>query len=219
MNFKEELQALSANYNSQKLEHVKSILLKVASNGEKTTTLEFDHKTAFAIAYARCYAQVLLTELNMKNRNLDHKDDWATPPEVFVKLNEEFDFTFDPCPYQHDIEKWDGLNVEWGERNFINPPYSRKLKDAFVKKAISESKKGKLCVMLLPVSTSTKLFHDEILPNQKEIRFFKGRIKFCGVNTFGEYVTGKAGMHDSMLVVFDGRYKLAPNYCVYAISV
>ena len=48
----------------------------------------------------------------MKNRNLDHKDDWATPPEVYAKLNEEFDFTFDPCPYQHDIEKWDGLEVE-----------------------------------------------------------------------------------------------------------
>lgn len=395
----------------------------------------------------------------MKNRNLDHKDDWATPPDVYAKLNEEFDFTFDPCPYQHDIEKWDGLEIEWGNnlfinffcgnfeewkyynaqsakssniyqilhqemidqedtpRNvknvflieianeigikeekkenllkntnwksldcsdaqnakllnhltkiflvltesanldihqtaksvqekhqekqwlkeermqiqqallkviklsienqkkgdinitkeieseiinvdqkffngqnltgksanyifqtnvfiadqknfllktilylyqmmlareqfrqtlfhhvlgatvlktaetlisghlmnhlkelehisirlshkaniFINPPYSRKLKEAFVRKAISESKKGKLCVMLLPVSTSTKLFHKEILPNQTEIRFFEGRIKFCGVNTFGEYVTGKAGMHDSMLVVFDGR--------------
>lgn len=88
---------------------------------------------------------------------------------------------------------------------FINPPYSRKLKDAFVKKAIEESKKGKLCVMLLPVSTSTRLFHDHILPNQKEIRFIDGRIKFCGVNTKGEYVTGKAGMHDSMVVVFDGR--------------
>lgn len=143
----------------------------------------------------------------MKNRNLDHKDDWATPPDVYAKLNEEFDFTFDPCPYQHDIEKWDGLEIEWGERNFINPPYSRKLKEAFVRKAISESKKGKLCVMLLPVSTSTKLFHKDILPNQTEIRFFEGRIKFYGVNTFGEYVTGNAGMHDSMLVVFDGRSK------------
>jgi len=79
------------------------------------------------------------------------------------------------------------------------------LKDEFVKKAIEESEKGKLCVMLLPVSTSTQLFHKFILPNQKEIRFIEKRIKFCGVNTFGEYVTGKAGMHDSMVVVFDGR--------------
>lgn len=142
---------------------------------------------------------------HMKDRNLKHSDDWATPPYFYDELNKEFDFNFDPCPYQHDIEKWNGLEIEWKERNFINPPYSRKLKDAFVKKAIEESKKGKLCVMLLPVSTSTKLFHDDILPNQTEIRFIKGRIKFCGVNTKGEYVTTKAPMHDSMVVVFDGR--------------
>ena len=35
MNFKEELQTLSENHNSPKLENVKSILKKVASNGEK----------------------------------------------------------------------------------------------------------------------------------------------------------------------------------------
>lgn len=141
----------------------------------------------------------------MKNRNLEHKDDWATPPAIYNELNAEFDFNFDPCPYQHDIEKWNGLEIDWKERNFINPPYSRKLKEQFVRKAIDEMKKGKLCVMLLPVSTSTKLFHEDILPNKTDLRFFKGRIKFYGVNTKGEYVTGKAGMHDSMLVVFDGR--------------
>ena len=72
-------------------------------------------------------------------------------------------------------------------------------------KAIEESKKGKLCVMSLPVSTSTKLFHEHIQPNAKEIRFVKGRIKFLGVNTKGEYVTNKSPMHDSMVVIFDGR--------------
>jgi len=141
----------------------------------------------------------------MKNRNIEHKDDWATPKYFYDKLNDEFNFNFDPCPYQHDINQWDGLKIEWKQRNFINPPYSRKLKDAFVIKAIEESKKGKLCVMLLPVSTSTQLFHRHILPNKKEIRFIEKRIKFCGTNTKGEYVTSKAGMHDSMVVIFDGR--------------
>jgi len=138
----------------------------------------------------------------MKNRNIQHKDDWSTPKYFYDKLNKEFNFNFDPCPYKHNLEKWNGLEIEWKERNFINPPYSRKLKDAFVKKAIEESKKGKLCVMLLPVSTSTVLFHDFILPNKKEIRFIKKRIKFCGVNTKGEFVTSKAGMHDSMIIIF-----------------
>lgn len=137
----------------------------------------------------------------MKNRNLIHSDNWETPSYIYDELNKEFDFDFDPCPINHDISKWDGLKVEWGNRNFINPPYSRKLKEAFVKKAIEQSKKGKLCVLLLPVSTSTVLFHDYILPNKKEIRFIKGRIKFIGYNTYGEKVSNKAGMHDSMIVI------------------
>lgn len=138
----------------------------------------------------------------MKNRNLTHKDDWATPREFYESLNSEFHFDFDPCPYQHDISKWDGLKIDWGKSNFINPPYSRELKEAFVKKAIEESKKGKICVMLLPVSTSTKLFHDYIQPNAKEIRFVRGRIRFVGVNTKGEFVSDKSPMHDSMIVIF-----------------
>lgn len=137
----------------------------------------------------------------MKNRNLNHSDNWATPKEFYDKLNEEFQFDFDPCPLNHDMS-WDGLEVEWGKSNYINPPYSRELKEAFVKKAVLESKKGKVCVMLLPVSTSTKLFHDWVKPNAKEIRFVRGRIKFLGVNTKGEYVTNKAPMHDSMIVIF-----------------
>lgn len=141
----------------------------------------------------------------MKNRNLEHKDDWKTPKVFYNRLNEEFDFDFDPCPYQHDITKWNGLEVEWGERNFINPPYSRKLKELFILKAIEESKKGKLCVMLLPVSTSTKIFHEHIIPNASEIRLVKGRIKFIGVNTKGELVENKAGMHDSMIVIFNNK--------------
>lgn len=138
----------------------------------------------------------------MKNRNLDHKDDGATPKDFYEELNKEFNFDFDPCPFQHDIEEWDGLKIEWGGVNFINPPYSRLLKKAFVKKAIEESKKGKTCVMLLPVSTSTVLFHDFILPNKKEIRFIRRRLKFSGYNTRGEWVENNTGMHDSMIVIF-----------------
>ena len=141
----------------------------------------------------------------MKDRNLDHKDDWATPPAFYKKLNDKYKFDFDPCPFQHDINLWNGLEVEYKKSNFINPPYSLELKTAFVKKAIEESKKGKLCVMLIPVSTSTKLFHDYILPNKTSIEFIKGRLKFAGYNSKGEYVDTKCGMHDSMIVVFDGR--------------
>lgn len=141
----------------------------------------------------------------MKNRNLKHSDNWATPKEFYDKLNVEFLFDFDPCPLNtNDITPDnDGLLIEWGKKNYINPPYNRKLKESFVIKAINESKKGNICVMLLPVSTSTKLFHNYILPNAKEIRFIKGRIKFIGINTKGELVNNKSPMHDSMIVIFD----------------
>jgi len=139
----------------------------------------------------------------MKNRNLKHSDNWSTPIEFYNKLNDEFHF--DPCPLQLDDIKIDGLTIPWGQSNYVNPPYSKALKELFVKKAIEESSNGKLCVMLLPVSTSTKLFHEYILPNATEIRFVKGRIKFLGINTKGDYVTNKSPMHDSMIVVFDGR--------------
>jgi site-specific DNA-methyltransferase (adenine-specific) len=138
----------------------------------------------------------------MKNRNLPARDDWKTPQEIYQNLNKEFQFDFDPCPLHNDF---DGLTIDWQQSNFINPPYSLKLKQAFVLKAIEESKKGKLCVMLLPVSTSTKLFHKYILPNAKDIRFIEKRIRFLGINTKGEYVTTKTPMHDSMIVIFGGN--------------
>lgn len=143
-------------------------------------------------------------DVKMKNRNLNNSDNWATPQHFYDKLNDEFDFDFDPCPLCFDEipPDKDGLLIDWGRRNYINPPYSRKLKEAFVLKALSESKKGKLCVMLLPVSTGTKLFHDVIKPNAAEIRFIRGRIKFAGVNTKGEFVNNKSPMHDSMIVIF-----------------
>lgn len=134
----------------------------------------------------------------MKNRNLENHDNWKTPDDFYNKLNNEFHFNFDPCPLFSDF---DGLLIDWKERNYINPPYSRDLKEKFIRKAFEESKKGRLCVMLLPVSTSTKIFHEVIYPHA-EIRFIKGRIKFEGINTFGEKVSTKCGMHDSMIVIF-----------------
>lgn len=161
----------------------------------------------------------------MKNRAIEHKDDWETLLYFYNELDKEFNFDFDPCPFQTNLEELNGLEVDWGERSYINPPYSQKLKEAFILKAIEESKKGKLCVMLIPTSTSTKIFHEQILPNKKEIRFIRGRIPFIGINNKGEFVNyhleSKSGIkkdpqeiaqsvknngqHDSMIVIFDGR--------------
>jgi len=114
----------------------------------------------------------------MKNRLPTH-DDWETPKYFLEDIRKEFGDFFDPCSIN---PKSDGLKIEWKKINFINPPYSRKLKELFIRKAFEESQKKKICVMLLPVSTSTRIFHEIIYPNA-EIRFIKGRIKFLGINS------------------------------------
>ncbi len=143
----------------------------------------------------------------MKNRSIKHSDNWATPEKLYQELNDEFGFDFDPCPLNLNeiTPETDGLLSDWGKRNFVNPPYSRRLKEQFIKKAILEATKGKLCVLLIPVSTSTAIFHDYILPNASEIRFLRGRVRFVGVNTKGEFVDNKPPMHDSMIVVFGDK--------------
>lgn len=149
----------------------------------------------------------------MRKIHINNDDNWATPPWLYDKLNEQYKFDFDPCPYcEKGAEIVDGLTIEWGQSNYVNPPYSLKLKEAFVLKGISEMKKGKLCIFLLPVSTSTKLFHEHIAPNQTSITFVKGRIKFGKLDEFGRFYLptnskGKtqSGTKDSMIVVFDGR--------------
>ena len=144
-----------------------------------------------------------------KKIHINNDDNYATPPHIYNDLNDRFNFDFDPCPYNENTIKVDGLKIDWGQSNFINPPYSRKLEEAFIKKGIKESKKGKLCVFLIPVSTSTKLFHEHIKPNAKKIEFVNGRIKFGKIDKDGNFYLplnkhGKtqSGTKDSMIVVF-----------------
>lgn len=101
---------------------------------------------------------------------------------------------------------FDGLSVEWGNSNFVNPPYDKLGKEAFIRKSFEEWNKGKTVVLLIPVSTSTKIFHEIIYPNS-EIRFVKGRIKFKGLTTKGEYTETGSPKHDSMIVIFKAKIK------------
>lgn len=149
-----------------------------------------------------------------KKIHINNDDNYATPPKLYDDLNKRFNFDFDPCPYNEGAILVDGLQIDWGKSNFVNPPYSRKLKEKFILKGIEEMKKGNLSVFLIPVSTSTKLFHDHIKPNATTVEFVRGRIKFGKIDSNGNFYLplnkhGKiqSGTKDSMIVVFDGRNK------------
>lgn len=109
----------------------------------------------------------------MKPYFTSQKLDWRTPRAAYQILDAEFNFDHDPCPPNYTI---DGLTSEWGNSNYVNPPYSREL-PKWVKKSYEEHLKGKTVVMLIPSRTDTKWWHDYCM-KAKEIRFIKGRLKF-----------------------------------------
>ena len=87
----------------------------------------------------------------------DGKHYWLTPPELMKELDDEFHFDFDSCPYPRHKE-FDGLSCEWGESNYVNPPFGSILYNgkkvgptAWARKAIEEHKKGKRVVMVYPI--------------------------------------------------------------------
>jgi len=88
----------------------------------------------------------------------DKRHYWLTPPDLYASLNAEFGpFDFDPCPWPKP-EGFDGLTCEWGQRNYVNPPFGsimhngrKKGPTAWMRKAIEEQRKGKLSVVVYPV--------------------------------------------------------------------
>jgi len=57
----------------------------------------------------------------------DGKHYWLTPPDLYARLDAEFHFDFDPCPYPLP-PGFDGLACEWGKSNYVNPPFGSILK-------------------------------------------------------------------------------------------
>ena len=109
----------------------------------------------------------------MSKYNFEQKrNDYETPPELVrialqLVLADQFDL--DTCCSRNNIPAKhyyingfaDGLKWDWEKLNWCNPPYDECAK--WVKKAHDEMLKGNTTVMLIPVRTETKYFHDYIL--------------------------------------------------------
>jgi hypothetical protein len=123
---------------------------------------------------------------------------WKTPEYVFNYLDDEFEFTFDPCPtWKFNIQLWNGLEIEWSDMNFVNPPYGSEL-PKWIEKGIIEQKKKHYSVFLIPSRTDTKWFY-KMYENATEIRFVVGRIKFVGAENSAPF--------PSMIVFFGPKQK------------
>jgi hypothetical protein len=101
------------------------------------------------------------------------RGNWKTPRALYQALDAEFGFDYDPCPTKPTEN---GLESEWGNINFVNPPYGKEI-TKWIQKGYEEHLRGKIVVFLLPSRTDTQWWHSYIM-KATEIRFIKGRLKF-----------------------------------------
>ena len=96
--------------------------------------------------------------------SIDGKHYWLTPPALYKKLNDQFEFDFDPCPFPKP-DDFDGLTCKWGKSNYVNPPFGsiihkgkKKGVTAWVRKAIREHKNGNKVVFVFPLDKWVLMF-------------------------------------------------------------
>jgi hypothetical protein len=109
--------------------------------------------------------------------DVDGKHYWLTPPDLLAQLSAEFGpFDFDPCPHPLP-EGFDGLTCEWGQSNYVNPPFGsimhqgkKKGPTAWVRKAIIEWQKGKRVVLVYPLDKWVLMLLKAIVGEHGQVR-------------------------------------------------
>ena len=115
-------------------------------------------------------------------------DNYATDNRIM----DLFSNWFDPCPFNPN-PTINGLNIDWKDKTYVNPPYSKPLE--WVEKAIEENKKGKTIVMLLRMDTSTRWFK-LLQENGAMFLWINGRLRFNNL---------KPANFPSMLVILNKK--------------
>lgn len=129
-------------------------------------------------------------ELGIEFINTDHRIDknhyWLMPSDLIAELNREFNFDFDPCPFPRPYG-FDGLEIDWGKCNWVNPPFTGMAKVAgkrkigpmaWARKALKESEKGNTSVLIFPIYQVRVISFLE--DHNAEIRYY-GKIRWLSV--------------------------------------
>ncbi|OHB70490.1 MAG: adenine methyltransferase [Planctomycetes bacterium RBG_13_63_9] len=110
--------------------------------------------------------------------------EWATPQDLFDRLNREFGFELDVCATPENAKcaryftrERNGLRQTWGGVCWCNPPYGRTVGD-WMHKAWESAQAGATVVCLVPARTDTAWWHDRCA--SAEVRFLKGRLHSGG---------------------------------------
>jgi len=107
-------------------------------------------------------------------------DNWATPQDLFDRLDAVHGFTLDVCASADNAKcarfytkEQDGLAQEWTGTCWMNPPYGREI-GRWMSKAVQSARSGAIVVCLVPARTDTAWWHDYAV--QGEIEFIRGRV-------------------------------------------
>lgn len=107
-------------------------------------------------------------------------DDVETPDEFLEQLQDEFNVEefFDPCPIRCDLRYYDGLEMDWGKKNFVNPPYSSL--PQWLRKAAEQLEKGNESLVLVPMRANRNYWRDFVDPYVREIQMYTCSFTFVG---------------------------------------
>jgi hypothetical protein len=114
-----------------------------------------------------------LHHLHIGNKN---RDDVETPTELYAVLDATHHFTFDPCPLC--CTAFDGLAIDWGQCNYVNPPYTHT--DRWLRKAVEQLQLGRKSVCLIPSRPFTDYWFEWVWPYASYVEVFNGGVQFNG---------------------------------------
>ena len=118
------------------------------------------------------------------------RDSVETPKYILDYVRQNWGGFFDPCPLNlHPLV--DGLTIDWGNVNYVNPPYSQAKR--WVEKSYREYMLGKTVVLFVKVGILARGYFQKI-NTDCELKFLKRRVRFPGFVNRAQF--------DSVFIIF-----------------